>query len=62
MIARPHDGLALCGSFARDLVGAIARPHVGLTPVRQRLPCPLSWLEIRAEVPAVQPLSLASQS
>eukprot|EP00966_Prymnesium_polylepis_P013078 301425-Prymnesium_polylepis.1 len=61
MIARPHDGLAL-RQFARNLVGAIARPHVGRTPVRAHLPCPLSRLEIRAAVAAVQPLSLASQS
>eukprot|EP00966_Prymnesium_polylepis_P177588 4112911-Prymnesium_polylepis.1 len=61
MIARTHDGLAL-RQFARDLVGAIARPHVGLTPVRAHIHCPLSRLKLRAAVAAVQPLSLASQS
>eukprot|EP00966_Prymnesium_polylepis_P263742 6093285-Prymnesium_polylepis.1 len=59
MIARPHAGLA--GSL-RELVAATARPHVGLTPVRASLHCPLGRLETRAAVAAVQPVSSASQS
>eukprot|EP00966_Prymnesium_polylepis_P098242 2275339-Prymnesium_polylepis.1 len=59
MIARPHDGLA--GSL-RELVAATSRPHVGLTPVRARLYCPLGRLEVGAAAAAVQPVSSASQS
>eukprot|EP00966_Prymnesium_polylepis_P262832 6070495-Prymnesium_polylepis.1 len=62
MIAQPHDGLASpCGSL-RELVGATARPHVALAPVRARLYCPRSRLEIRVAVAAVQPVSSESQS
>eukprot|EP00966_Prymnesium_polylepis_P291684 6736901-Prymnesium_polylepis.1 len=61
MIARPHDGASPCGSL-RELFGATAAPHVGLTPVRARLHRPLSRLEIRAAVAAAQPASSASQS
>eukprot|EP00966_Prymnesium_polylepis_P248580 5747521-Prymnesium_polylepis.1 len=59
MIARPHDGLA--GSLC-EIVGAIARPHVGLTSFRARLHCPRSRLETRTAMAAVQPVSSASQS
>eukprot|EP00966_Prymnesium_polylepis_P280700 6485697-Prymnesium_polylepis.1 len=61
MIARPHDGASPCGSL-HELVGATPRPHVGLTPVRARLHCPLSRLEVRPPVAAVRPVSSVSQS
>eukprot|EP00966_Prymnesium_polylepis_P195070 4521988-Prymnesium_polylepis.1 len=40
----------------------MSRPHVGLTPVRARLNCPLSRLEKRAAAAATQAVSSASQS
>eukprot|EP00966_Prymnesium_polylepis_P185165 4291598-Prymnesium_polylepis.1 len=62
MIARLHDRLAVCVVGCAHLMGATARPHVGLTFVGARLDCPLSRREVRAAAAAVLPVILASQS